>query len=239
MKSPTVLRTNAAIVNQFLSIIRYSLEEGETLAGRSILDCGAGGPVPPVAIFAEQGMEAHGIEIDKRQLEHAREFARTHDLNLDLKLGDMRSWPYDDERFDYVYEHYSICHLTADETKATLDEFRRVLKPGGKALFGVISKDSWPQSIFGQRADGTSVHHGMFSDAEANQLVEDWEILLREKVVRILTQEAAALSESEWMELHAEAPRACSAATWKDCYAHRTDYFTYVHSFYYLRKPQT
>ena len=237
MKTPTILRTNAAIVYQFLSIIGHSLAEGETLAGRSILDCGAGGPVPPVTIFAEQGMMAHGIEIDERQLEFSKQFATENGMELNLRQGDMRSLPYGNDVFDYVYEHYSVCHLTAADTLKTLTEFKRALKPGGMALFGVISKDSWPQSVFGQRVDGTSVHHGLFSDEEANKLVEDWEIVLREKVVRILPKEAEALSESDWMALHPEAPRTCSKDEWKRQYIQRTNYFTYVHSFYYMRKP--
>ena len=222
---------------QFLSIIRHKLADGEMLRGRSILDCGAGGPVPPVAIFAEQGMKAYGVDNNERQLELSKQFCSERGIDIRLELADMRSLPYADETFDYVYEHYSACHLTAEDTKQTIAEFRRVLKPGGIALFGVISKESWPQSIFGQRVDGTPAHHGLFSDEEANALVEGWEVLLREKVVRVLTKEAEALSESDWMALHPEAPRACSEQEWHDCYPNRTDYFTYVHSFYYLRKP--
>ena len=238
MQTPTILQTNAAIVNQFLSIIQQQLGNGQTLKGRSILDCGAGGPIPPVAIFAEQGMDAHGIDINERQLTLSKEFCSKTGLKIHLQDADMRALPYEDEAFDYVYEHYSVCHLIAEDTKKTIDEFRRVLKPGGMALFGVISKDSWPQSVFGQRVDGTPVHHGLFSDEEANKLVEDWEIVLREKVVRILSKEAEALSESEWMTLHPEAPKTCSKDEWKRQYVQRTNYFTYVHSFYYLRKPE-
>ena len=52
--NPTILRTNAPAVYQFLCILNASLESGENLRGKKILDCGAGGPVPPLAIFAEQ-----------------------------------------------------------------------------------------------------------------------------------------------------------------------------------------
>lgn len=238
MQTPTILQTNAIPVYQFLSIIRYALKTGETLRGRSILDCGAGGPVPPVTIFAEQGMVAHGIEINERQLDLSLQFASKHGFELDMRLGDMRCLPYEKDTFDYIYEHYSLCHLTAEDTRKSLAEFERVLKPGGLALFGVISKESWPQSIFGQRVDGSPVQHGLFCDKEANKLVEGWDILLREKVVRILTRDAEAFSETDWMKLRSEAPRAYSEEEWRDLYAQRTDFFTYVHSFYYLKKPE-
>ena len=237
MQTPTILQTNATTVYQFLSIIRYALEEGETLEGRKILDCGAGGPVPPVAIFSEQGMEAYGIDNNERQLELSKQFCSSTGIDIQLELADMRELPFGDESFDYVYEHYSVCHLTAEDTKQTIDEFKRVLKPGGMALFGVISRESWPQSIFGQRVDGTPVHHGLFSDEEADVLLEGWNVILREKVVRILTKDAEALSESDWMALRSEAPRQCSEEEWMARYPRRTDYFTYVHSFYYLEKP--
>ena len=237
MIPPTILQPNATTVYQFLSFIRYRLAEGESLAGRSILDCGAAGPVPPVAIFAEQGMVAHGIDISKPHLDLSKQFCSDTGIDIRLQLADMRQLPFDNESFDYVYEHYSVCHLTADDTKRTLDEFHRVLKPGGYALFGVISKESWPPSIFARRVDGTPVHHGMFTDGEANALVEGWDILLREKVVRVLFNESLALSESEWMALHPEAPNPCSETEWRAQYPQRKDFFTYVHSFYYLRKP--
>jgi len=237
MQTPTILQTNATTVYQFLSIIRYALKKGETLKERKVLDCGAGGPVPPVAIFSEQGMEAYGIDNNERQLDLSRQFCSDSGIDIQLKLADMRELPFGDESFDYVYEHYSVCHLTAEDTKQTIDEFKRVLKPGGMALFGVISRESWPQSIFGKRVDGTPVHHGLFSDEEADELLAGWDVMLREKVVRILTKEAEALSESDWMALRSEAPRPCSEEAWKDLYPRRTDYFTYVHSFYYLKKP--
>ena len=47
---PTVLRMNATPVYRFLCPIVSRLSDGETVRGRSILDCGCGGAVPLLAI---------------------------------------------------------------------------------------------------------------------------------------------------------------------------------------------
>jgi hypothetical protein len=52
-----VLRTNAIPVYGFLSVITVRQSQEETLPQRKILDCGAGGPVPPLALFHHEGHE--------------------------------------------------------------------------------------------------------------------------------------------------------------------------------------
>lgn len=48
---------------------------------------------------------------------------------------------YDNATFDYVYEHFSLCHLDPAGTAQALSEMRRVLKPSGLAFFGVMSTE--------------------------------------------------------------------------------------------------
>lgn len=35
--------------------------------------------------------------------------------------------PFEAETFDYVYEHYSMCHLSKKDTALAIDEMYRVL----------------------------------------------------------------------------------------------------------------
>jgi len=243
---PVILRPNATAVYRFLSAINSRLPAEDSLLGKRILDCGGGGPVPPVAIFAEQGMEAHAIDISEAYLAKSRAFCEQTGIRIELRLGDMRALAYDDGTFDYVYEHYSICHLSPFDTAAALAEMRRVLKPGGLARIGVISTDSWPLSSYGKEASpgeyrstegGEEVSHSVFSDRQADALVSDWEVLRKEKGVRILRAQGEETSEDAWRSLYPEARDPCSEAEWMARYPDRANCFTYVHAFYDLRKP--
>lgn len=243
---PIVLRTNATAVYRFLSLIRHELDEGDSLEGKSILDCGAGGPLPPAAVFAEQGMEAHGIDINERQLGLSRAFCDETGLIISLQKADMRALPYADATFDYVYEHYSICHLDSDGTTRALAEMRRVLKRSGTAFIGLISSDSWPLSSYGSQRrpgeywmveDGEERFHAVFTDRQADDLVADWEIVQKEKAVLILRGQGLDTTQDAWRALHPEARDACSEAEWMARYPERGDFFTYVHVYYMLRKP--
>jgi len=243
---PVILRPNATAVARFLSVLADDLPDGETLDGRSILDCGAGGPVPPVAIFAQQGMQAHGIDINEQRLAQSRSFCAASGIRAEFRKADMRDLPYGDETFDYVYEHFSMCHLGPEDTARAIAEMRRVLKPGGLAFLGVISTDSWPMSDYGEERrpgefwlveGGESVCHTAFGDAASDALVADWEILSKEKAVLVLRERGEQASLEEWQALHAEARTACSLDEWMAGYPERANHFTYVHAYYYVRKP--
>ncbi len=241
--NPTILRTNATSVYRFLSRLNAALGEGEHLRGKRILDCGAGSPIPPLAIFAEQGMEAHGIDISGPRLEQSRAFRERSGLALALAAGDMRQLPYGNEVFDYVYEHFSMCHLTKADTAVAVGEMRRVLRPGGSAFLGVVSQESWPLSSFGEeRAPGERWSgeaggercHSLFEEAEADRLVADWEVTHKEKIT--VVGHPQDLSEAEWEALHAEAPAPCSRESWMARYPERDRLIRYVHTYYYLTK---
>lgn len=242
--NPTILRTNATTVYRFLSILSASLESGRSVREKKILDCGAGGPVPPLAIFAEQGMDAFGIDISEKQVEQARRFVDQTSLPIHLQTGDMRRIPYDDETFDYVYEHYSMCHLSKADTAVAIGEMRRVLKPGGGAFLGVVSRDCWPLSSYGEERSpgerwmiegGEERCHSLFTDLESDALVSSWEIGLKERAV--LHVGGDQTTEEEWKILHSEAPILCSLDEWMAFYSTRRDIYRYVHVYYYLKKP--
>jgi SAM-dependent methyltransferase len=241
---PTILRANATGVYRFLNLIRGRLAEGETLEGRRILDCGAGGRVPPLSIFAEQGMDCVGIDISEGQVEAARAYAAAHELPIEFRLGDMREIPFPDASFDYVYEHFSMCHLSKADTARAIEEIRRALKPAGTAFLGVISSESWPLSFYGEEREpgefwmvegGEEARHSVFTDEECQQLVSGWEVLSKERVV--FHHGGEDLTDEAWQELHEEAPQAVSGEVWRALYPRRRDVFRYVHAYYLLRKP--
>jgi len=94
------------------------------LAGQELLDlaCGNGADFME---YQRRGAVCHGIDAS----EHLVEEARRQFPHLEIKLGDMRSLPYPDNRFDIVTSKYALGTVAIpDEVFA---EAARVLKPGG------------------------------------------------------------------------------------------------------------
>ena len=87
-----------------------------------ILDCGAGGPVPPLALFAEHEFDTWGIDTSDEQLERARQYCNEKGMQIKFCKGDMRQIPFGDESYDCVYEHYAMCHLSKKETTKAICE---------------------------------------------------------------------------------------------------------------------
>lgn len=242
-----VLRTNAIPVYGFLSMMTSRLAEGESLRGKSILDCGAGGRIPPLVLFHEHGLKGYGIDTSEERLGWAKEFCLKHGIEFDLRTGDMRSIEFADNTFDYVYEHYSMCHLTKKDTRQAVSEMRRVVKSGGLCFLGIISTDTWPKTWMGKEKqsgefwkeiDGEETTiHSMFNDTEARQLVSNWEIVSKEKQFKYSPDIAARISLQEWNDLLVEAGNHVSSEDWSSRYGDRADIITYVHVYFVLRKP--
>jgi SAM-dependent methyltransferase len=242
-----VLRTNAVAVYGFLSAIAAEQPDGKVPAAAKILDCGAGGPVPPLALFEQHGFEAWGVDTRQSQLDLANQYCRERGIKLQLRKGDMRRIPFDDGAFDYVYEHYSMCHLGKSDTRLAVSEMRRVLKAGGLCFLGVISSDTWPRSLLGEeespgefwkRESGSEpVLHTLFTDGEAATLVADWEIVSQERHVRYVREAAAAMSIDSWMELYPGSTSDATRQDWRARYANRVGEVRSAYLFFILRKP--
>jgi SAM-dependent methyltransferase len=240
-----ILRTNAIPVYGFLSLINERHPQEGTSPRGAILDCGAGGPVPLLALFHQHGFEGWGIDNSEEYLEMARQFCEQQGIELHLRAGDMRRIPFEDETFDYVYEHYSMCHLSKGDTAQAVREMHRVLKPGGLCFLGVISTDTWPKSLFGEERSpgeywgdegGELTSHSVFGDEEADGLVSGWEVVIKEKKVRYLRELAEKQSLEGWMGLYEEAGVRISREEWRKRYADRANAFLYAHLYFVLKK---
>jgi SAM-dependent methyltransferase len=244
---PVILRGNATPIYVFLSFINESRQEGVPLGGR-LLDCGAGGPVPPLALFHQHGFEGWGIDVSEEQLERARKFCDRQGITLELHRGDMRRMSFEDGFFDYVYEHYSMCHLSWQDTARATAEMWRVLKPGGLCFLGVISRDTWPTAwlgeerergeFWGREAGDEEVLHSVFTDEEAGSLVSAWKVVHQEKRITFLVRGAEGVTLEDWMALRSEGPGQHSEDSWRELYTRRASMFRYAHLYYILQKPE-
>ena len=88
-----------------------------------------------------QGFELYGVDFSKEMLRFARKYSRKFDLSVDLALADVRRLPYPDETFDRAISVATYHHIKGKEERVkSLQELRRVLKPGGEAFITVWNR---------------------------------------------------------------------------------------------------
>lgn len=108
--------------------------------GKKVLDvgCGAG---TDLARFAKGGAHVTGVDISSSAIALARENFSQQGLQADLREADGEHLPFPDDQFDLVFAHGVVQYTSRD--RALVDECRRVLKPGGTAIFQVYNRISW------------------------------------------------------------------------------------------------
>lgn len=112
--------------------------------GRAVLDVGCGAGVD-LARFARGGAVVTGVDIAPSAIELARANFAQQGLEGWLEVADGEHLPFADNSFDLVYAH-GVVQYTADPQRL-VDECRRVLKPGGRAIFQVYNRVSWLNAL--------------------------------------------------------------------------------------------
>lgn len=84
--------------------------------------------------FAEPLGIKMGIDPSERMLELAKR------RGIETFVGKGEQLPFRDNQFDIVLLAFTICFL--EDPEKTLDEAKRVLKPGGRLIIGIIDKES-------------------------------------------------------------------------------------------------
>jgi phosphatidylethanolamine/phosphatidyl-N-methylethanolamine N-methyltransferase len=120
--------------------------EADRIGGR-ILDVGVGTGLSLVDY--KSTTKICGVDISEPMLRKAQERVRTQNLtNVEsLAVMDAKNLAFADNYFDAVVAQYVI--TAVPDPEATLDDFIRVLKPGGELiLVNHIGAESGPRKIF-------------------------------------------------------------------------------------------
>ncbi len=112
--------------------------------GKRVLEVGCGAGVD-LARFARGGAEVTGVDLAPAAIDLARTNFAQQQLHGDFHVADGERLPFADDTFDLVYAH-GVVQYTADP-QAFVDECRRVLKPGGRAIFQVYNRISWLNAL--------------------------------------------------------------------------------------------
>jgi ubiquinone/menaquinone biosynthesis C-methylase UbiE len=112
--------------------------------GRQVLEVGCGAGVD-LARFAKGGADVTGVDVAGSAIELARSNFSQHGLHGRFEVADAEELPFGDASFDLVYAH-GVVQYTA-HPQQLVDECRRVLKPGGRAIFQVYNRVSWLNAL--------------------------------------------------------------------------------------------
>jgi len=147
---------------QLYQLLHYT----QNLEEKTVLDCGAGGRRPPLALFHEYGFKTTGIEISTSQIEASKEYEKKHNMDLNIIQGDMLDLNFPDESFTCVYSFNSSIHLSKKDTPA-------------KQMY--LGEERAPGECWMMGRNGEEVLHTLFSEEETDEIMKGHEILLKYK----------------------------------------------------------
>ncbi|MBW6518241.1 MAG: class I SAM-dependent methyltransferase [ANME-2 cluster archaeon] len=165
----------------------YSLDYFHQYAPSSgiILDagCGIGRYTIPLVM---QGYTMVGIDISRVALGELDKAKRRRHLEMELVAADTCHLPFQDNIFKGMVCFGVLQHLLETEQKAALDEFNRILEPGGILIMEVLGREDMRMGgrevePFTYRRDTGSVYH-YFTLSELSGLLGDFDVLdIKEK----------------------------------------------------------
>ena len=112
--------------------------------GRRVIEVGCGAGVD-LARFARGGADVTGVDLASSAIDLARANFEQQGLRGEFRVADGEQLPFPDGSFDLVYAH-GVVQYTANPQRL-VDECRRVLKPGGEAMFQVYNRISWLNAL--------------------------------------------------------------------------------------------
>lgn len=124
----------------------FGFEPGENelnllgdLSGKKVLVLGSGTGRAAVA-FAKAGAEVVAIDISSRQVELAKEIAKTKNVSVDIRKQSFNDLSiFKEGEFDAVFSSYALQY--ADNINHVFNQVARVLKAGGRFAFSLDHPD--------------------------------------------------------------------------------------------------
>jgi ubiquinone/menaquinone biosynthesis C-methylase UbiE len=101
-----------------------------------VLDAGCGAGVPVTRVLSEN-FDITGVDFSEKQIE----IAMKNVPNATFICQDMTQLDFPAQSFDGICSYYAIIHIPRNEHRALLENFYRVLKPGGITLLCLGADD--------------------------------------------------------------------------------------------------
>ena len=113
----------------------------KSYAGKKVLDIGFGTGNNSM-FLGSLGMVLHGTEVDKDICKQGKVRLESVGYKDDFRVGTNSNIPFPDKTFDYLASS-DVIHYEGNETNIAkaIDEYHRVLKPGGWLLLSTVAPD--------------------------------------------------------------------------------------------------
>lgn len=135
--------------------------------GVKVLDLGCG-PGQFSRYLTDKDFQVEAIDTSVEMLA----IAKAKVAGVTFKKMDMRELEFADESFDGILAAYSIIHIPSSELPGVLDEIKRVLKPGGKAMF-IVQHGEADQVMDEPLAENEKIFMNFFTIERLNGLFAD------------------------------------------------------------------
>ena len=112
--------------------------------GKQVLEVGCGAGVD-LARFARGGADVTGVDLAASAIALARANFEQQGLHGRFDVADGEALPFPGETFDLVFAHGVVQYTPSP--RRLIDECRRVLRPGGSAIFQVYNRISWLNAL--------------------------------------------------------------------------------------------
>ena len=101
--------------------------------GWSVLDagCGSGGFLPLMAELVGSRGKIDAYDLAPENIERVKTLTADWDIPIRTEIGDLTALPYEDNTFDAIWNANVSQYLSDDALTQMLNEFVRVIKPGG------------------------------------------------------------------------------------------------------------
>ncbi len=133
-QSEETLQRFRSIRDCVLRVIKRG-EEPKSILEVADIGCGAG---TQCLVWAELGHRIHGIEVNGPLVELARERASQAGYAIDFRIGSAVELPWADESMDVCVALELLEHVA--DWKGCLNEYARVLRPGGVLFMSTSNK---------------------------------------------------------------------------------------------------
>jgi len=119
------------------TLCRIRSNRGESTTGLRVADIGCG-PGAQSIFWAQLGNDVRGLDVSSDFIDVARERAAGAGLSIDFRVGTAANLPWDDESADVCLAPELLEHVP--EWQDCLDEFARILRPGGLLYINTSNK---------------------------------------------------------------------------------------------------
>jgi ubiquinone/menaquinone biosynthesis C-methylase UbiE len=119
--------------------------------GESVLEVAVGTGLAFESILkANPSGRNEGIDLTDAMLARAEHrAARSGNSNYRLRVGDAYALDFSDDSFDVVINNYMFDLLPSSDFRTVLDEFRRVLRPGGRlVMVNMTQGERWYNGLW-------------------------------------------------------------------------------------------